>query len=373
MDSEKSRKREEKVFMFITKYNRIYGDGFYGGMMMHPRRIRGEWVAVLIAASTLVSACGLSDSSALTVQGSGSVSATAIVVVEPPEESTQPTSRLSASDKESGLLTYMGSTAPIFTYNSENDILLAYCYDSGSAHLPYDLSSGLPVDGSEQPVYIPDLGVDAVVRFDVEYDIWRVFMSGSGSTQTESIVYIDDPLITGMAENLRREALPGSAPRYYAAESGIYYGYDGMTKEISVDLNGDGAAEKIIIDKTADRNDGTADYIVRIDGEEVAEILQAASMEGAFEADVYVNDDYKEIAFEYRDADNNPATLLMRYDGNSIRTAVFAARIDCAGNGNVLLRNEDGGTSSEKYIADRWFHFEILTEYSGLPEAEAGG
>lgn len=340
---------------------------------MHLPRKSGEWVAVLITACAVLSACGPKNTSPLAVQGSGSVSATAIVVVEPSAESQLPTSRLLASDKEGSLITYLGSPAPIFTYNSENDILLAYCYGTGSAHLPYDLSSGLPADGLEHPVYVPDLGIDAWVYFDSGFGVWRVSVSEPGTPKKECIVYIDDPAITDSAENLRREVLPGAQPRYYSMDSGLYYAYDGKTKEFSVDLNGDGTAEKVVFEKSADRKDGTSDFVICIDGELVVEILQATSMEGAFETDVYKNDDFREIAFEYRDASGSPETLLMRYDGNSIRTAVFYSWIDCAGNGTVLLRSEDDGISPEKFIADQWFHFETLTDSSGLVKTEVGG
>jgi hypothetical protein len=347
--------------------------GFFGGNKMHLLRKRGEWVVMLITVCAVLSACGLKESSPLTVQGSGSVSATAIVVVEPSTESTQPTSRLLASDKESSLLTYLGGSAPIFTYNSENDVLLAYCYGTSSAHLPYDLSSGVPVDGLEHPVYVPDLGIDVRVYFDSGFEIWRVFVSMPGASEMECIVYIDDPAITDRTENLRREVLPGAQPRYYSMESGLYYSYEGKTKEISVDLNGDGTAEKVAFEKNADHEDGTSDFSIRINGEMAAELLQARSMEGAFETDVYANDAFREIAFEYLDATGKPATLLMRYDGNSIRTAVFYAWIDCAGNGTVLLRSEEEGFSAQKFIADQWFRFVILSDTSGMDDTEVEG
>lgn len=334
---------------------------------------RGGWVAVLIAACAVLSACGLNDHSSLTVQASGSVSEAAIVVSEPPAESILPSSKLLASGSEVSLLTYLGSTAPIYTYNSENDILLVYCYGANSAHLPYDLSTGLPVDGSEHPVYIPDLGIDAFIRFDSEYDIWRVLVSEPGSPRTECIVYFDDPAITDISENLRREVLPGAAPRYYLMENGLYYSYDGKAKEITVDLSGDGAEERVVFNKSADHGNGTSDYVIRIDGETAAEIVQADSMEGAFETDVLKEDAFLEIAFEYKDKSGNPTTLLLRYDGNSIRTAVFEAWIDCAGDGTVLLRNEEGGISSEKYMADEWFRFVKMTTYSGSGESDTGG
>lgn len=339
---------------------------------MHRPRIGRGWVVILIAACAVLSACGLKESS-LTVQGTGSVSATAVVVSEPATESPLPSSKLIVSDKEGSLLTYLGRTVPIFTYNSENDILLSYCYGPDSAHLPYDLSSGVPADGSEHPVYIPDLGINARVHFDTDFGIWRVFTSVPGTPETEAIVYIDDPAITGETENLRREVLPGATPRYYSMESGLYYSYDGKAKEISIDLNGDGTAEKVVFEKSADHANGTSDFVIRIDGESAAELLKVDSMYGASETDVYTNDDFREIAFEYRDASNNPTTLLMRYDGNSIRTAVFGAWIDCAGDGTVLLRNEEGEVSAEKYIADQWFHFVTLTDSSELDETEAGG
>jgi hypothetical protein len=339
---------------------------------MHLPRTRRGWVAVLIAACAVLSACGLKEPS-LTAQGSGSVSATAIVVSEPSSENVLPSSRLLASDKEGSLLTYLGGTAPIFTYNSENDVLLVYCYGANSAHLPYDISSGLPVDGSEHPVYVPDLGIDAWVYFDSGFDIWRVFVSEPGTPKVECIVYIDDPAITENTENLRREVLPGAEPRYYAMDNGLYYSYDEKTKEISIDLNGDGTEEKIAFEKSADRKDGTSDFVIRINGEIAAELLQAESMEGAFEVDVFTDDAFREIAFEYRDASGKPTTLLMRYDGNSIRTAVFYAWIDCTGNGTVLLRSENGDISTEKFIADQWFRFVTLTDSSGLGETGVGG
>jgi len=328
---------------------------------------------MLIAACAVLSACTPKDTSPLTVQGSGSVSATAIVVAQPSAEYTLPSTRLLSSDKEGRPLTYLGSPAPIFTYNSENDILLAYCYETGSAHLPYDLSSGLPADGSEHPVYIPDLGIDAWVYFDSGLGIWRVSVSEPGKPKEECIVYIDDPAITDRAENLRREVQSGAQPRYYAMDNGLYYAYDGKAKEISIDLNGDGTAEKVVFEKSADHVDGTSDFVIRINGELAAELLKVNSMEGAFETDVDANDVFREIAFEYRDASGKPATLLMRYDGNSIRTAVFDAWIDCAGNGTVFLRSEEDGSSAEKFIADEWFRFVTLTDSSGLGETEVGG
>ncbi len=339
---------------------------------MRLARIRSGWIVILIAACAVVSACALKKPP-LTADATGSVSATAIVVSEPSTENPLPSSKLSASDKEGDLLTYLGSTAPIFTYNSENDVLLAYCYRSNSSHLPYDLSSGVPADGSEHPVYIPDLGIDAWIYFDSGFEIWRVSTSVPGTPTTESIVYMDDPAITAETENLRREVLIGTTPRYYSVENGLYYSYDGKAKEISVDLNGDGTEEKIVFEKSADHTNGTSDFSIRINGESVAELLKVNSMDGASKTDVFSDDDFKEIAFEYRDASGKPTTLLLRYDGNSIRTAVFPAWIDCTGDGTVLLRDEQGEVSTDKYTADQWFHFATPINSSEPGDTEGGG
>lgn len=339
---------------------------------MHLPRIRRGWVSILIAACAVLSACALKEPS-LTAEGTGSVSATAIVVSEPSAENPLPSSKLSTSDKEGDLLTYLGSTAPIFTYNSDNDVLLVYCYRSNSSHLPYDLSSGVPADGSEHPVYIPDLGIDARVYFDSAFDIWRVDTSVPGTPETEAIVYMDDPAITEETENLRREVLIGTTPRYYSMENGLYYSYDGKAKEISIDLNGDGTEEKVVFEKSEDHTNGTSDFVIRINGESAAELLKVDSVDGASETDVFADDEYREIAFEYRDASGKPTTLLMRYDGNSIRTALFPAWIDCTGDGTVLLRDEQGEVSTDKYIGDRWFHFATLIDSSELSGTEGGG
>lgn len=269
---------------------------------------------------------------------------------------------LSVSDSEGTLLTYLDDPAPVFEYSREYRELIAYCYEDGSSHLPYVL--GKEDQGSvEYAVYIPDFDRSVSVRFDEEYEIWRVFTAPVGANSgeaTEWVVYSDRDYIANRAADLRREVVAGAKPRYYSVESGLYYFFSEGGLTVAIDMNGDGSTEMINVFSTVYGKKKTSDCSVRINGEEGFLIEDVRSFSGAYVTDVNDRDEWKEVVFEYCDSDGFAVSEIMRYDGNSIRTEVFRGDVDCAGDGKVYQRtsgSDPSGGETVAYEADEYFVF----------------
>lgn len=305
---------------------------------------------VLAAAVTFLFACAPMTIET-TVTGTTAKS-TIIETTEPPLTVIETVQPLVISDTEGILLTYMGSPAPIIAFNREREELLAYCFESGSSHIPYVLSKGIPTDGTEHTVYIPDFELTATVLFDMQRGVWRIFMSPAGSDssgETEWAIYTDRASITDWSGDLRRETAPGVQPRYYSVESGVFYLFSEGSLTIAADMNGDGETEMLYVFSENEGKGKTMDCTVRISGEEVFRIEEVLRFSGAYITDVYAGDMYKEIVLEYEDKSGKPVSEIVRYDGSSVRTKVLIGSIDCSGNGSVYLRGDstgapDGGT-----------------------------
>ncbi len=310
------------------------------------RKRFGFMIAFAVAA-TFLFACAAPEQTETTIAGPTTRSIVAETTrIQPTVTGTiQP---LAISDTEGVLLTYMDSPAPIIAYDREREALLVYCYTRGSSHVPYVINKGIPKDGSEHTVYIPDFDQTATVFFDVSKDIWRIFMAPVGtdsSEETEWVVYNDRVGITDRSAGLRRETAPGVQPRYYSVESGVFYLFNEGSLTIAADMNGDGATEMFYVFSGNEETGETMDYTVRISGEEVFRIEDVLLFSGAYITDVNVSDKYKEIVLEYEDGSGQPVSEMVRYDGSSVRTKVLVGSIDCSGNSRVFLRGEDTGAA----------------------------
>ncbi len=284
-------------------------------------------------------------------------------VYETSSETSAQGQTLIASDTEGRFLYYRENPAPVFAYNQEYGELIAYCYESGSSHLPYVLSKREADDDSGYTKYIPEFNRSVKVLFDSEYGVWRVFTSPVGAEsdpETEWIIYNDREYIVDRAANLRREAAPGAKPRYYSIESGLYYFLDEGGLTLAVDMNGDGATEMLSVIPEGYGKNKTADFSVRLNGEAGFVIEDVLSFSGAYVTDVDEGDDWKEVVFEYRDSKGESVCEIMRYDGNRIRSEILKGSIDCAGNRVIYQRTEETGNIGEApvtYEVDEYFMF----------------
>ena len=261
---------------------------------------------------------------------------------------------LIVADTEGRLLEYMGNPAPIFAFREGSGELVVYCYESGSSHLPYVLNDGVETNNSARTIYIPEYDRSVRILFDEESGVWRTYTSSVGSNEaaeTEWMVYYDREYIEDRTAGLRREAAPGSKPRYYSVESGLYYFFGDGGLTLALDMNGDGATEMVSVISKKQGMEKTGDYSVRFSGEEVFVIGDVSLFLGAYVTDVDETDDWKEVVFEYSDPVGSAVCEIVRYDGNSIRSKSLPGSIDCAGNGIVYQRSEDAGGTIEGSVA----------------------
>lgn len=314
----------------------------------------GFVIALAVAATFLFACSGPVTTGTSIAEPTSQATVTETTRIRPTvTETVQP---LVVSDTEGVLLTYMGSPAPIVAYNRDSGELMVYCFANGSSHVPYVINQGIPKDGSEHKVYIPDYDQTATVFFDVSKGVWRVFMSPIGtasSKETEWAVYIDRWGITDRSDDLRRETTPGVPSRYYSVESGVFYLFSEGSLTIAADMNGDDVTEMFYVFSGNEGTAETMDYTVRISGEEVYRIEDVLLFSGAYITDVNVGDSYKEIVLEYEDGSGQPVSEIFRYDGSSVRTKVLVGSVDCSGDGWVYLRGKDiGATVGETVIYD---------------------
>lgn len=284
-------------------------------------------------------------------------------------------SLLAAQDTEGNLLSYNGRNAPIITYNEDERALLAYCYSSESSHLPYNITCCAKTDGTETAVYLPDNEMNLNVVFDSDFDVWRIYEMISGMKRNEWIVYYDDDSIVDNAENLRRIMPDGAVPHYFLPEHGLYFPFTEGKMNLTVDMNGNGLEERVTVSYSEGDATVTNAYTLKISGETVTELSGKGSFRGAFVVDIDEQDSLREIVFEYFDRDGCPEALLLRYDGNSVKTFVFAEWIDCTGDGIVILRSEaDASCEGEAvaYLVDEYFRFSG-TDMPSVSVNEFGG
>jgi hypothetical protein len=250
---------------------------------------------------------------------------------------------------------------PLFAYNKAEDVLIAYCYTTGSSHLPYNLTYAAKNDGSINQFKIPEFDLTVYYYFDTDYGIWRLFdynpdtplIEGGNSeisewNSNEFRVYYDTEDILAHADQLYRFNYSFCTPKYREYDEILFFEADmvnssnyedGFTKEISVDMNGDGIPEQIKVAPVSLSTSGGElnNYSISINGEKKIDVEWCSELIGIYVTDISKEDSYKEVICEFGYTDGYTQNHIIQYDGKEVKQEVFDCIYDIPGDGSVLV------------------------------------
>lgn len=296
-----------------------------------------------------------------------------------PAAEPEQTGTLLGSASEDAVPFYSG---PLFTYNASCNVLLAYCYESGSPELPLNLSYGAKTDGSVNQFVLPEFDLTVFYLYDTTNLVWRVFDTDPGAmslcrscyytyeTGAEYRVYEDTEGLLPLANQLNRYTTTLSVPGYRQYGDILHFqaAYIESAKgsyslEFASDLDGDGTLDELLAIPyfSAANPDQISGHKISINTESVLDLDTAAGwICGIDIIDIDETDSFKEIVMKVKSGSDTCSVFILRYDGASVKAERFDTFIDLSDNHSLLVGQGDfiqPAAAVIKYQVDKDFVF----------------